>query len=316
MCVCVLRQKKRVFSNFGGKVYLIMFPASIYKLFWMPPGSNPAAKQARVQTVPRKGWGVRGIISHRVWRAQTKIGYPNPAVPQKTPTAQPSPAGFWHTIPLHYVPYLLHTGTLYAQTRLADLHLPIAPRPTATRRDRKLGLDGFVHFSFAPHTPLLSDKHKRGYPHVLLQFNPHIAGLPGAGFVCYNAKAWRHRDAFVPIIDAEEKAAFLLEREKTGRFPSAELLVPSEMLLDPFCAALYADCDEAAAWIEAILETLRPVFAPKVLVSPEVFPLPCAAFDGEPFRVYDHSLMSWRVLADAIGDMAGPLPAPPPLPFD
>ena len=226
-----------------------------------------------------------------------------------------SPAAFWHAAPLHYVPYLLHTGTLHAQTRLAALSLPIAPRPTATRRDRKLGLDKFVHFSFAAHTPLLRDKHRRGYPHVLLRFDAHIADLPGAGFVCYNAKAWRHRDTFIPITNPDEKAAFLRERQESRRFPSAELLVPG-VALAPFCVGLHTDTNESAAWIEEIINVLRPPFVPTAAVSPETFPVPCAPFAWEPFHAYVRTCASWRVLADAIGESAGPLPAPPPLPFD
>ena len=168
------------------------------------------------------GRRLRGIVSHSFWNVQTGqavFGYPASIMPPKT-RAQKTDAvlpAAWHTLPLHYVPYLLHTGALYAQTRLAALSLPIVPRPTATRRDRKLGLDNFVHFSLAAHTPLLRDKHRRGYPHILLRFDAQIADVPGAGFVCYNAKAWRHRDAFIPITNPDEKAAFLRERQESGQ---------------------------------------------------------------------------------------------------
>ena len=247
-----------------------------------------------------------------------KIGYAVCTVPPKTQAAPPSPTpeAFWHAAPLHYVPYLLHTGALYSQTRLLDLHLPIIPRPTAARRDKKLRLDNFVHFSFAPHTPLLSDKHKRGYPHVLMEFPAQIADLPGAGFVPYNAKAWRHRDAFVPITTANEKAAFLQERARTGRFPSAELVIPGELALAPHGATLHAETPDAAKWVCEIVQTLRPAFVPTVFASPHTFPGACAVFDWEPFQRYAHSLTSWRILADAIGEMACSLPSPPNLPFD
>ena len=230
-------------------------------------------------------------------------------------TASPA-AAFWHTTPLHYVPLLLHTGALYAQARLAALRFPVLPRPTATRRDRKLGLDGFVHFSFAPDTPLLADKHKKGYPHVLLQFDLAIADLPGAAFVPYNAKAFRHRDAFVPITNAHEKAAFLREREETNRFPSAELLIPGSLPLTPHLVALHTETPQIAAWIGEIMHMVQPPFTPPNFVSPAHFGPPCAAFDWEPFRAYGRTCASWRVLADAIGEAACPFPPPPNLPFD
>ena len=238
----------------------------------------------------------------------------------QTPARNSAPvlsAAFWHAIPLHYVPHLLHTGALYAQTRLAANNLPIAPRPTATRRDRKLHLDGFVHFSFAPHSPLLVDKHKKGYPHVLLQFGPPVADLPGAAFVPYNAKAWRHRDAFLPITDANKKADFLRERQQSGRFASAELLIPDALPLAPHLIALHAETAEIAAWVGEIAEAVQLAFMTPVSVSPAHFPQFCAAFDWEPFRAYAHSCASWRILVNGIGkDAAPPFPAPPNLPFD
>ena len=60
---------------------------------------------------------------------------------------RPAPDRFYHTTPLHYAPYLLATGTIYSQAELKRLGLPIRPRPTAARRDRKLKLDRYVHLS-------------------------------------------------------------------------------------------------------------------------------------------------------------------------
>ena len=96
------------------------------------------------------------------------------------------PPRFWHTTPLHYVPHLLQSGGLLSKARLAATGLPIRPRPTALRRDRKLGLADFVHLSLAPRTPLLADKRARGYPHVLLEFEAAVADLPGAAYLPFN----------------------------------------------------------------------------------------------------------------------------------
>ncbi len=231
-------------------------------------------------------------------------------------TAPAFPNAFWHVIPLHYVPHLLHTGALYAQTQFAPRKLPLAPRPTATRRDRKLGLAEYVHFSFTPQTPLLADKQKKGYPHVLLEWSASLADVPGAAFCRFNAKKWAHRDAFSPIINPDEKAAFLQERAQTGRFPSAELLVPDAVPLASFCVGLHTENDETAAWISKITEAIRPTFAPPVCVSPELFPGATVAFDWEPFRAYLQSCVSWSIVARALSENAPPFPAPPNLPFD
>ena len=223
---------------------------------------------------------------------------------------------FWHTMPLHYVPYLLHTGALVAQSQFAARRLPILPRPTAARRDRKLGLEKYVHFSFTPRTPLLADKQKKGYPHVLLEWNAQISELPGAAFSRYNAKKWTHRDDFTPLANPDEKAAFLQERTQTGKFPSAELLIPDAVPLAPLCVALHTENNEMAAWIGEIREAIRPALAPPVRISPAFFPGATVNFDWEPFRGYLQHCVSWGIVARALGENAPPFPVPPNLPFD
>ncbi len=54
--------------------------------------------------------------------------------------------------PLHYLPHILQSGALYAKSVLAAQG--IAPRATAVRRDRMLGLADWVHLSLRPDTPL------------------------------------------------------------------------------------------------------------------------------------------------------------------
>jgi len=195
---------------------------------------------------------------------------------------------FWHTVPLHRLPQLLSDGALRASAY---------PRPRILARRRKLGLAGFIHLSLTPQTPLLADKCAQGFPHALLAFSPEIAALPGAGFCKYNQMAWRHRDDFRPVTAPDEKALFLMEW-RTGKYPSAELLVPTTLSLS-YATQLYLAMPEDAAWLETFA-----LPTPPTLVSPETFP-PRAESDFTPFWEYATACQN-----------AGALLPPPDLPFD
>jgi hypothetical protein len=167
---------------------------------------------------------------------------------------------YWHAVPVHYIPTLLATGRLLSAARLPS---GVIPRPTSILRKRKLGLEDFVHLSFQSITPLLADKHAKGYPHALIRFPESIADLPGAAFLKWNTKKWAHRDEFVPVSDPDEKAAFLLDWQ-AGKFPSPELLIPQSLdlaLADGFFIP-------EGAW-----QCLLPIFT----LTPELFPplAPC-----------------------------------------
>lgn len=213
------------------------------------------------------------------------------------------PQCFWHVTPLHYAPHLLATGRLYSQDRLRALNLPVRPRPTAMRRDRKLKLTGYIHLSLSPGTPLLAHKRGLGYPHALLEFTPEIALLPGAGFLRFNAKAWSHRDDFLPITEPAEKETFLAAW-RTGRFPSAELLIPDELPLVPFACALYVSSEAEADWLCGLLADLRQPPIPPIDCRPSLFP-PGPEPDLTPLSGYRQECCS-----------AGRLLPPPDLPFD
>jgi hypothetical protein len=210
---------------------------------------------------------------------------------------------FWHTTPLHYAPMALQTGRLYAQDRLAELGLPVRPRRTAARRDRKLGLSGYVHLSFAPNTPLLADKRARGWPHVLIEFSPSVADLPGAALVPYNHKAWRHREDFAPVTDTDGWGA-LLAHYAAGRCPSLELVVPGELPLAANAVAVHAATGDEAAWLAGLVPLTGLPGGLPLRVSPALFPTGPAA-DLAPYTAY----------ADACR-AAGRLLPPPDLPFD
>lgn len=211
---------------------------------------------------------------------------------------------FWHATPLHYAPHVLLLGRLLSQARLEALRLPIRPRATARRRDRQLGLDAFVHLSFTARTPLLADKRAKGFPHVLFEFDPAVADLPGAAFLPFNAKAWRHRDDFAPIRAPGEKAAFLEAWRRGRRFPSAELLVPGEVPLAGLARALHTAGDAETGWLYALRDGLELSAGPPFRASPDRFP-PGVAADLGPHERYRHACLE-----------AGRLLPPPDLPFD
>ncbi len=130
----------------------------------------------------------------------------------------------YHAAPLHYLPHILQSGALYAKSITAGQG--IRPRRSAVRRDTMLGLTDWVHLSTRPDTPLLRDKLARGYPHVLLVFDRDtVLNLPEVALLPYNTKAWHTRAAYQPVTGPAEKAALLKVHDKTGRYPSLEVLV-------------------------------------------------------------------------------------------
>ena len=149
----------------------------------------------------------------------------------------------YHAAPLHYLPHILSDGALYAQSVLAARRdgPPIAPRATAARRDRALGLADYVHLSLRPDTPLLADKLRRGYPHALLVFDrPSVLARPGTALVPYNAKSWHSKAAFTPVTDPADRA-HLLDAHRRGRYPSLEVLVKYGLDLAPLRARRLPD---------------------------------------------------------------------------
>lgn len=215
-----------------------------------------------------------------------------------------APRPFWHTTPLHYVPHLLMTGTLFSQDRLNAQGLPILPRPTAARRDRKLKVSDYVHLSLEPKTPLLIHKRGRGYPHVLLEFDSALADLPGAAFLAYNTKAWRHREDFAPITGPEAKTAFLNARRGGRRYPSAELLIAGELPLSPHGLALHTASEAETEWLWGMIAAFNLSAPLPIRFTADLFP-PGPDADLTPFHRY-----LWE------SEAAGRLLPPPDLPFD
>lgn len=211
-------------------------------------------------------------------------------------------AAFWHTTPLHYAPYLLATGVLYSQARLRTFRLPIASRRTAAKRDRKLHLDRYVHLSLTAKTPLLTDKLRRGYPHLLFEFDTAIASLPGAALCLYNAKSWRHREDFIPVTGEREKQD-IFDAYAAGRYPSLELLIPDALPLHPHVRSIHFASEGEARFVRAFGSLNREIGWTE-RISPEHYS-PLCVYDPAPLEQY---------LADCLE--AGVVLPPPNLPFD
>lgn len=186
-----------------------------------------------------------------------------------------SPTNLFHAAPLHYLPHILQDGALYAKSVLASRG--IAPRVTAQRRDRMLGLADYVHLSLDARTPLLADKLRKGYPHALLVFDrEHIFQLPEVALLPYNTKAWHARGDFALVTDRNEQAALLRRHEVTGRHPSLEVLVKYGLDFSGLQRVAFAARDECEA-ITTLMQALRLECAasmkaePKLLLADETY---------------------------------------------
>jgi hypothetical protein len=183
----------------------------------------------------------------------------------------------YHAIPLHYVPALLQSGALYAQSVLASPKKPpgvpdgIRPRITATRRDRALGLHDYVHLSPTPHSPLIEDKLRKGYAHAILIFGgAGVLALPEVAVLPYNTKAWRTRACYEPIADTLEREALLSRYTEGKRLPSLEILVKYGLPLEFLTTVAFIDDREHTA-VGAVLDSIG-IDGQKLGIMPEIFP--------------------------------------------
>ncbi len=187
-------------------------------------------------------------------------------------TAAPAPALLFHAAPLHRLPLIVQDGALFPQSVLAGRRL--SPRPTAARRDRRLGLADYVHLSLSSQTPLLAHKMAKGYPHALLAFDrAAVLALPAAALLPFNTKAWRDRAAFRPVIDPDTQASLLQDHAKGGRYPSLEVLVPYGLGLDALTHfAFFTETERAS--VQAVLEAANVTPPAPFCAEPSWFP-PC-----------------------------------------
>jgi hypothetical protein len=187
----------------------------------------------------------------------------------KGPIAMQTPTALYHATPLHYLPHIAATGALWSKSVLAGMG--IAPRRSACRRDRMLGLADYVHFYPQPGSPLLADKIAKGFPHALLVFDAErVLSLAGTGVIPYNTKSWRHREEFQPIEDSAQ-IAVLLAAHADGAHPSLEVLARYAVGLDALRLVAFI-ADEERSLAEQVLRELR--LAPKapLVVDRDLFP--------------------------------------------
>ncbi len=136
----------------------------------------------------------------------------------------------YHAAPLHYLPSILSAWTLMAASISGAFG--IVPRKTAFRRDRMLGVNGYVHLAFDLLTPLVRDKLSRGMPHVVLEFDAELVArnnLNSCALLPCNTKAWRSKAACQPVFDYDEMCALIKRRDEFGRLPSLEFLVKDSL---------------------------------------------------------------------------------------
>jgi hypothetical protein len=217
----------------------------------------------------------------------------------------PDESFLYHVTPLHYLPHILRDGALYAQSVLASQG--IAPRMTAKRRDRMLGLADYVHFSLRPHTPLLSDKLAKGYPHALLVFDREgIMTLPQVALLPYNTKAWYTRAEFAPITDTLKIAEMLDLHERTARYRSLEVLVKYGLDLAGLTRIVFV-ADEEMAAVAILTRALGLDVGAPLVTDTGAFP------GGSAYRP-----VTWNAVMAYFDECvrAGLLFPPPELPFD
>ena len=210
----------------------------------------------------------------------------------------------YHATPLHYLPHILTSGALYAKSITAGSG--IKPRSSAVRRDTRLGLSDWVHLSTRPDTPLLKDKLARGYPHALLVFDrAAMLDLPEVALLPYNTKAWRHRAAFLPITDANEKAETLRRHDVGLQYPSLEVLVHYGLDFAHLQRIVFADPDECA-WVSGLMATLGCKPPAPLEANPAWLP---------PYAVGGATQAATRAYLEAC-HAAGALLPPPSITFD
>lgn len=209
----------------------------------------------------------------------------------------------YHAAPLHYVPSIFQDGALYAKSVLAAKG--IAPRATARRRDHMLALQDYVHFSFQLPFPLLADKLKKGFPHVVLVFDAAaLAQMPGHALLPYNTKAWRTRSACIPVAEDALKARLLRRHDLFGELPSMEFLVKYAVGIESLSTILFFTPREEA-WVKELCGALSIPLNATVKVEEALAP---ANYGPATSQAIEDYFLACRE--------RGQLLPPPDIPFD
>ena len=174
----------------------------------------------------------------------------------------------YHTTSLHYLPSIVACEALLPAVDLAPSG--IMPRSSVAKRDRKLGLNIYVHLSPRFLTPLLRDKLAKGYAHAVIAFDAaQVLALPTAALLPYNPKSWRHREDFRPIDEPSARDAMLLEYSR-GRFPSLEVVVKGAVPLT-MATALIVRNSENEADIVSVVNAIEGVLRLPIVVDAMAF---------------------------------------------
>lgn len=210
----------------------------------------------------------------------------------------------YHATPLHYLPTILACAALLPAVDLAPSG--IMPRSSVAKRDRKLGLNIYVHLSPRFLTPLLRDKLAKGYAHAVIAFDAaRVLALPTVALLPYNPKSWRHREDFRPIDDADARDAMLAEYAG-GRFPSLEVVVKGPLPLAMATEVVVREAENLSA-IVAIVDAIDIALPVPIIVDSAAFGTagPSNEASREAITAYIHECRQSRRL----------LP-PPSIPFD
>lgn len=210
----------------------------------------------------------------------------------------------YHAAPLHLIPSILACGGLVPVETLKSAGLP--GRKSVSRRDRKLGLQVYVHLAPKARTPILADKLRKGYPHALFTFDAApVLALEGAAVIAYNPKSWRHREDFRPVTAREDRERLLAEHAG-GRYPGLEVVAPGLVPLSLARSLSFAAEDERAA-AAAVAAALEIETAISFVTEPDLFPLEAG-----------YAATTMPAIRDYFGACAasGRLLLPPEIPFD
>jgi hypothetical protein len=209
----------------------------------------------------------------------------------------------YHITPLHYLPTILQDGALYAKSVLAARG--IAPRETASRRDKMLALADYVHFAFEIRTPILADKLNKGYPHAILVFDAiSLVEMPGHALLPFNTKAWRSRSAYAPVTENWEKGRLLHRHDTFRELKSLEFLVKYGVGLEALTSVAFVTQHEQDL-VQGLCDVLSIVVQAKKYADNTMAPPEYSPITGDAIEEYFAACRS-----------AGELLKPPAIPFD
>jgi hypothetical protein len=182
--------------------------------------------------------------------------------------AQIAGRSLYHVTPLHYLPSILAHHKLISAEQGAQFG--ILPRQSASRRDKMLGLNRYVHFSFDLLTPLLLNKLGKGMPHCTLEFDAEKLdrnALCERSLLPFNTKAWRSRADAAPIFKRDQMSEIIHAHDQLGRYPSLEYLVRDCVELDCLRSVI-TFCERDHDLVKRMMNAFAPGALERIILSP------------------------------------------------